>query len=1265
MLFINSILSAISVGTERRLMRIFRSLRITSLLAFVAILSNLSVSGQGISTYADLNAALATGVVTNFASVAAISFSTSQETLQITKNTVIDGGTNNVIIDGSSATRLFVVHTNCQLILANVQLRHGLSGNGGAILNSGELIVSNCIFLDNAATNLDGENGIAATTTNAPDGGSGLNGGSIWGGAIYSYGPLYVYNSLFETNSATAGNGGHGGAGVSTTGQLAVGLGGNAGNGGNAFGGAIYSSGSNNVISGAEFLGNTCNAGDGGAGGASGTNPSDANFGGASGQGGIGGYAAGGAVYVTGVLAASNCMFAVNNALGGRTAAAAVAYNGGGFGNNIAANGGAGLGGGLFAAGPAEAVDLENCVFASNLSAGGGGGNDAASDSTSGSGGAARGGGIQVEGVAAVIRNCTLADNLLFPGTNGVDTGTNGLNGGSGAPTGREIYCVSGTARLANSILSGQSGSAAGVTDAGYNLCSDQSLAKLYPTTRLGISANLDSGLSAQGPPLGPVGIGGPAMLTLAVLAGPATNAIPGVPGITFPATDERLQARGTPATIGAFEVNTISVTKTAPATITTEPQNQIAVLGEPATLTVNATANPSDANPLGYQWQLNGVDLPDGNNFTGVNSPTLQIKTVVDADLGAYQVIVSPSMLDSVTNSAVAFLLVNIPTTIQTQPASKLNTPDGSVVTFKVKVSGSPPFYYEWRSNDVPLTDGNEFSGSATTNLTIDPATFSDAASYTVVITNFYRSVTSAVARLTVVADKAMPSVVISAPKANARTTTNAIYGTATDNAQVTNVNCWITNIVGGVTNVFFTDAVLSATGTTTKTWGITNALSAGTNIVALQSVDFSGNMSAVVSRKFFYVVPSPFSLSLNGPGNVIARPPFAGATPPTNGAILDLGEGYTLMADPNHDCLLTNWVSPDFTVSSNTLHFTMTPNLAIQANFVISPYLAVAGGYNGLFLETNGDFSPASAGMLSGLTVGNTGTYSGGLLLGAASYAVSGAFNVFGEASNYIARAAAKGGPIGLQMKLDWTSGQITGAVSGLSANWVSPLNAEENVAAADASSFESTLLLSPSASGIGETPPGYGYVLLTNRSGAVALTGGLPDGTTFSQSTPLGKLGHLPLYASLYSHAGVVIGWVTLTNSTPEAAEGLYWTRPSMKSGIYPGGFTNLLMAEGSPWSNSSDFSTSGTLTISNSSYVGIFQASISNGVLAKSDIALPVIEGPVNTKTGLVKITYRSAINVAYTLGYGAILQNAKALGGYFVTKTNAGIISLQP
>jgi predicted outer membrane repeat protein len=1223
-----------------------------------------------VSNYETFASALSqTNVVTNFVNNSLISLTTTGQTFQIATNTLIDAGTNNVTIDGNLATRLFFVHTNCQLILANLILTNGSSTNGGAIYSQGALVISNCIFAENSAIGATGLAGAAGTPNSTDDtAGSGGNGGSVLGGAIYSTGPVFTYYSLFASNAAAGGAGGAGGSGLITADNAPAGNGGNGGLGGTASGAAIYSSGTNNIFFATEFLSNNCAGGVGGAGGAAGTNLFYPSLDGATGQGGYGGYAAGGAVWVTGSLSASNCLFAYNTVTGGGCGAAAVDMAGYGYDGN---NGGATYGGGLIIYSSTATAYLENTIFFANTCTGGAGAEAFAMSSEGGEGGAAYGGGIYVSSSATRMRNCTVASNFLAGGTGGTDSGTNGVDGPVGAAAGWEIFCGSGAADLANSILAGVTASATNVIDAGYNISSDGSMTRKQSTSLINTAPDLDSGLSAQGgPALGPTGLSNrPATWTLALIDGsPATNAIAGVPGLTFPATDERLMPRGTPASIGAFEVasDIITVTNAGPASIASQPSNQLASLGKTAFLSVVASPNPGDPNNLGYQWQLNGTNLPEGGNFSGVNTPNLEIKSVADADLGEYQVVISPSLLDSVTNSQVAYLLVDIPTTIVAQPVSRFDVPVGSVISFALKVGGAPPFYFQWRTNGVPLADGNEFSGSATTNLTINPVTLPDAASYTVVVSNYFRTLTSVVAHLTVVPDKTRPTVLISAPALNARTNNLIVSGTATDNAQVTNVFCWVTNIFAGTTNWFLTNAILSTNETLTKTWAVSNVFAPGTNIVAVESIDYSGNLSTVTSRKFFYIVPSTFRLSENNLnfGSVSGTASVVGNAKPTNGATLNVGEGYNLVATPSTGYLLSNWVSAGFVSYSKQLSFTMTTNLAIQANFVPTPFTAVEGTYNGLFFQTNTNgVTEQSAGMLSALTIHSLGSYTAQLLLGGVGYPISGTFDILGHSSNYISRIASKGGPVELEMDLGWTNSQVTGLVSPTNKDWESSLVAEEN--ASSFPSAQSTMLLAASTNAIGEAPPGFGYILLTNHLGALTLSGALPDGAAFSQHVPLGILGDVPLYESLYNNAGMILGWITLTNGLPQGTNGLIWIKPSSKTEFYPDGLTNELAVQGSPWTNGSAFSASGMLTISNASLNLTHLVSIHDTTVTRTTNTGPSLTGIVNPKTGQVTITFGTGTGAATILGYGAILENTSTLGGYFITKTNAGLILLSP
>ena len=96
--------------------------------------------------------------------------------LSISKNlnfNVFNNG--HATIDGQNAGRIFTI--NGIVKLQNLTIKNGKSDNGGAILNNGNLIVTNCNFIGNTATG--------------------------YGGAIRnSVGPLTIINSNFNSNKA-------------------------------------------------------------------------------------------------------------------------------------------------------------------------------------------------------------------------------------------------------------------------------------------------------------------------------------------------------------------------------------------------------------------------------------------------------------------------------------------------------------------------------------------------------------------------------------------------------------------------------------------------------------------------------------------------------------------------------------------------------------------------------------------------------------------------------------------------------------------------------------------------------------------------------------------------------------------------------------------------------------------------------------------------------------------------------------------------------
>lgn len=92
----------------------------------------------------------------------------------------------------------------------------------------------------------------------------------------------------------------------------------------------------------------------------------------------------------------------------------------------------------------------------------------------------------------------------------------------------------------------------------------------------------------------------------------------------------------------------------------------------------------------------------------------------------------------------------VTSPPQITSQPANQAVFA-GSNVTFSVAVFGSSPLFYQWRENDVNLSDGGNISGSSTRILTLSNVTIANAGSYSVMVSNAFGKTNSIGATLSV----------------------------------------------------------------------------------------------------------------------------------------------------------------------------------------------------------------------------------------------------------------------------------------------------------------------------------------------------------------------------------------------------------------------------------------------------------------------------------------------------------------------------------
>jgi hypothetical protein len=86
----------------------------------------------------------------------------------------------------------------------------------------------------------------------------------------------------------------------------------------------------------------------------------------------------------------------------------------------------------------------------------------------------------------------------------------------------------------------------------------------------------------------------------------------------------------------------------------------------------------------------------------------------------------------------------------ITSQPAS-LVVSNGYPAAFSVTAIGSPALHYQWLDNSVALTNGGNISGATTSALTLSTTSTNDAGSYSVIVSNAYGAVNSAVVTLTI----------------------------------------------------------------------------------------------------------------------------------------------------------------------------------------------------------------------------------------------------------------------------------------------------------------------------------------------------------------------------------------------------------------------------------------------------------------------------------------------------------------------------------
>jgi|GEM_PF-532792 len=163
---------------------------------------------------------------------------------------------------------------------------------------------------------------------------------------------------------------------------------------------------------------------------------------------------------------------------------------------------------------------------------------------------------------------------------------------------------------------------------------------------------------------------------------------------------------------------------------INSQPTNTVVCSGVSVSFSVAATGAA-----LTYQWRKGNMNLINGGNISGVNTPVLTINPVNVSDASSdFNVIVSGSASPSDTSNY-AILDVNTAPIITTQPINQTIC-EGDSVKLSVVATGFN-LTYQWRNGTTNLVSGGNILDATSSTLIIYPVTLADAGNnYNVVVT-------------------------------------------------------------------------------------------------------------------------------------------------------------------------------------------------------------------------------------------------------------------------------------------------------------------------------------------------------------------------------------------------------------------------------------------------------------------------------------------------------------------------------------------------
>jgi hypothetical protein len=570
-----------------------------------------------------------------------------------------------------------------------------------------------------------------------------------------------------------------------------------------------------------------------------------------------------------------------------------------------------------------------------------------------------------------------------------------------------------------------------------------------------------------------------------------------------------------------------------------------------------------------------------------------------------------------------------------------------GGKVTFSVAAQGSAPLCYQWYSNNVAI------KGATASSLTLSNLSAkANGAAISVAVHNVVgESRASATLKIDSAAtDTTLPVITVKYPLAG-KAVSNAVIavqGTASDKAGLAGVWLQLNDQADWT----------AATGTTN--WSGQLSLTQRTNRLRCYAQDLAGNLSKTNTLLFYYVPSVGLHLTVRGNGTL---------TPSATNLLVESNKLISLIAKAKTGSIFSNWTDQAGVElgASTTLSLRPVSDTNITVNFVPNPFTALKGSFAGLYLSTN--VETTNSGFFTA-AVTQTGSFSAKFQGAKASVSWSGQLSTKGGAATSLP-ATKSSEALSLELWLDMTRGtNLTGRISG--SGWSAAIQAypvfyaKTNLPAQAGKLFTMAI---PGAEASSTLPGGFGGASVSvDAAGNVTLQGNLSDGAAMAQKTFVNRAAQWPLFASLYSGKGAIIGWMTFTNNSPTNLGGLlYWTKqPVAGAALYPAGFrfSNGIPPEVSVYSASTKpllSWTNGSLTLSegalatplaNHLVLNNAKATGSNGLSLNITAATGLFKGSIKPPGGK-------------SLSFNGVLLQSQQLGcGWFLGTTNTGTLLLE-